>query len=105
MWKHEGPSGETTRTVEIRGVEHQMEYDEMDDPPSGEDGEDDFARRRSEGDGDEDDDEKRGRRWSKTVGSWGKGTKKLFGLKEAEDGYSEGAPLKKSVSTGGFIGS
>ena len=41
-------------------------------------------------------------------GSW-KGTKKLLGYsmgKEKEElGYSEGAPLKKSISTGGLIGS
>ncbi|ORX35411.1 hypothetical protein BD324DRAFT_96762 [Kockovaella imperatae] len=96
----EGPTGETTRTVELRGVKPDQGYNEeyVDD-----ESEDDFLRRRSEGESD--DEEKRGRRWSRTMGSWGKGTKKLFGLKDAEDAYSDGAPLKKSVSTGGFIGS
>jgi hypothetical protein len=69
---------------------------------------------------DEDDDErhKRGRRWSKSMSKgmgmggvdWGsgwKGTKKILTMGligDEEDGYANGAPLKKSVSTGGFIG-
>ena len=88
--------------MEIRGVAPDMEYDEEEDDAS--EGEDDFGKRKSGDDGDEYDD-KRGRRWSRTMGSWGKGTKKLLGLKDGGEGYSEGAPLKKSVSTGGFIGS
>ena len=103
VWKPtEGPTGETTRSLEIRGVEPKVGFQD--------DG-DDISDEEAIGDGEfgegEDDEygEKRGRRWSKTVGSWGKGTKKLFGVKDREDGYSEGAPLKKSVSTGGFIGS
>jgi hypothetical protein len=61
---------------------------------------------------------KRSRMWSKSMGmgsmssmgmgGWTKGTKKLLGLKEdkdKEEGYTEGAPLKKSSSTGGFVGS
>lgn len=60
----------------------------------------------------EEDGEKK-RRWSKTmtmgmgtVPGW-RGTKKLLGMKEdkKEDVYTEGAPLKKSVSTGGLMGS
>ena len=53
-----------------------------------------------------DEDGKRGRRWSKSMsmGSWSKGTKKLLGMKTEGEAYSEGAPLKKSISTGGFIG-
>lgn len=42
-----------------------------------------------------------------SVPGW-RGTKKLLGLKkdekEKDEAYTEGAPLKKSVSTGGFIG-
>jgi len=68
----------------------------------------------SEDDDDDDYHNKRGRRWSKSMGmgvDWGsswKGTKKiltmgLIGDEESE--YADGAPLKKSVSTGGFIGS
>ena len=44
----------------------------------------------------------RSRRWSKSMtlgGSW-KGTKKLLGMKEDKQMYSEGAPLKKTLSTG-----
>ncbi|WVQ97019.1 hypothetical protein IAU59_004129 [Kwoniella sp. CBS 9459] len=60
---------------------------------------------------------KRGRSWSKTMGSSWKGTKKLLSgknpvstkekekEKDDQSGYGAGAPLKKSVSTGGFIGS
>lgn len=106
----EGPDGETTRTIEIRGVAPSVEYDDDDavlDDVDGEEGEEGWS-------------DSRGRRWSKsmtmgmTVGSmnsvpgW-RGTKKLLGLKEdkkdKEEAYLEGAPLKKSVSTtGGFIG-
>ena len=86
----EGADGTTLRTIEIRGVVPQVEYDEDKDNDVEYD----------------DDEEGRGRRWSKTMtmgmGSW-KGTKKLLGMKE--DAYTEGSPLKKSVSTGGFIGS
>jgi len=105
----EGPDGETTRTIEIRGVVPTVEYDD-----------DDIAVDEAEGESDEGWSDSRGRRWSKSmtmgmnVGSmnsvpgW-RGTKKLFGLKEdkkdKEEAYLEGAPLKKSVSTtGGFIG-
>lgn len=72
-------------------------------------------------DEDEDDEErhKRGRRWSKSMSKgigmggvdWGsgwKGTKKILTMGligDEEEGYANGAPLKKSVSTGGFIGS
>lgn len=66
-------------------------------------------------DDDDDEDHKRGRRWSKSMGmgsvDWGsgwKGTKKILTMGligDEEEGYSEGAPLKKSVSTGGFVGS
>ena len=105
IWKPtEGPAGETTRSLEIRGVEPSVGFQDDDEDVSDDEaiGDDEF------GEVDEDEyGEKRGRRWSKTVGSWGKGTKKLFGVKEREGGagYAEGAPLKKSVSTGGFIGS
>lgn len=73
-----------------------------------------------ESEDDDDDDEtreKRGRRWSKSMSmgmgsvDWGsswKGTKKVLTLgligDEDEEGYSNGAPLKKSVSTGGMMG-
>lgn len=88
------PNGELTRTIAIKANEP-TEY--ADDDVALED-EDEGG----EGDG------KRGKNWGKTMsGSW-KGTKKLLGYsasREKEDaGYSEGAPLKKSVSTGGFIG-
>ncbi|OCF75229.1 hypothetical protein I204_04082 [Kwoniella mangroviensis CBS 8886] len=69
--------------------------------------------------GEEDEgDGKSGRRWSKSMGlssSWKVSKKLLTGKnpikdkeKDKEDGfmtYPQGAPLKKSVSTGGFIGS
>lgn len=54
--------------------------------------------------------DKRGRRWSKSMGmgsmnlGW-KETKKLLTGKSGDEGYDDGAPLKKSISTGGFIGS
>jgi hypothetical protein len=86
-----------TRRIEIRGVAApgNMAYDD-EDGMAVEDEEDD----------DEGGEEKRGRSWSKTM-SW-KGTKSLLTTgklpKEGET-YSSGAPLKKSVSTGGFIGS
>jgi hypothetical protein len=65
-------------------------------------------------DDDDDDYHKRGRRWSKSMGmgvDWGsgwKGTKKILTMGligDEEPEYADGAPLKKSVSTGGFIGS
>jgi hypothetical protein len=66
-------------------------------------------------DDDDEDYQKRGRRWSKSMGmgsvDWGsgwKGTKKILTMGligDEEEGYADGAPLKKSVSTGGFIGS
>lgn len=90
------PNGERTRTIQIRGVEPSEKYD--DDPNSDYDVDD------TDGDGDDD---HRGRSWSKTLvaGSW-KGTKKLLvGGSSKEEPYASGAPLKKSVSTGGFIGS
>jgi hypothetical protein len=70
----------------------------------------------SEDDDDDDEGHKRGRRWSKSMGmgsvDWGsswKGTKKILTMGLIGDGdeevYADGAPLKKSVSTGGFIGS
>lgn len=58
----------------------------------------------------EEDGEKK-RRWSKsmsmgmgTMPGW-RGTKKLLGMKEDKkgDGYTEGAPLTKSVSTGSYV--
>lgn len=64
--------------------------------------------------------DKRGRRWSKSMGmgsmSMGMGsmatmvpgwkeTKKLLTGKSSDEAYEEGAPLKKSISTGGFVGS
>lgn len=74
-----------------------------------------------ESDDDDDDDErreKRGRRWSKSMSmgmgnvDWGsgwKGTKKILTMgligDDEDEGYSNGAPLKKSISTGGLIGS
>ena len=90
------PNGERTRTIQIRGVEPSEKYD--DDPTSDYD---------VDGTDAEGDDEHRGRSWSKTLvaGSW-KGTKKLLvGGSNKEEPYMSGAPLKKSVSTGGFIGS
>lgn len=55
----------------------------------------------------------RGRSWSKTMGqtmSW-KGTKRLLTTgklptksESDTEGYSSGAPLKKSISTGGMTG-
>ncbi len=106
VWKASlQPNGDRTRAIAIRV--NSPEYD--DDDGELEDGDEEEGE---EGNG------KRGRMWSKSMsktmgmsGSW-KGTKKLLGYstasskeKEREDaGYSEGAPLKKSVSTGGFIG-
>ena len=65
-------------------------------------------------DDDDDDYQKRGRKWSKSMGmgsvDWGsswKGTKKILTMgliADEEPEYADGAPLKKSVSTGGFIG-
>lgn len=97
----EGENGEVTRTIELRGVEP-VEYD--DEAIGGEDNDE----------SDYEDGEKK-RRWSKsmsmgvnmnTVPGW-RGTMKLLGMKEErkEEGYTEGAPLKKSISTGGFTGS
>ena len=87
-----------TRSIEIRGVEA-IEYD---DESGDENGESDY-----------DENGEKKRRWSKSMGvnmntvpGW-RGTMKLLGMKEEkkEEGYTEGAPLKKSVSTGGFTGS
>lgn len=72
--------------------------------------------------------EKRGRRWSKSMGmgsmgmgsmsmgmgsmsmggivpGWKETKKLLTGKSGADEGYEDGAPLKKSSSTGGFVGS
>lgn len=63
-----------------------------------------------DGEGEDADGSKRGRGWSAsmTKGSW-MGTKKLLtmgigGLTAKEETYEGGGPLKKSLSTGGFIG-
>ncbi|WVQ85359.1 hypothetical protein IAT38_007524 [Cryptococcus sp. DSM 104549] len=94
-------NGEETRGLVLRGMGENDEavddeYDEEDDGEDGGEG--------GEGAG------KRGRSWSKTMGSSWKGTKKLLSgknpvkEKEKEGAYDQGAPLQKSVSTGGFIG-
>ncbi|ORY24673.1 hypothetical protein BCR39DRAFT_600416 [Naematelia encephala] len=102
--------GSISRSIEIRGSPLAGDdEDDADQALADEDAGDD-----EDGSGGEDgvDGHKRGRSWSKSMmsGSW-KGTKKLLGVssfakdKEKEEPYGEGAPLKKSVSTGGFIGS
>lgn len=85
------------QTVVVKGYDNALESEDDDD--------DDEAR------------EKRGRRWSKSMSmgmgsvDWGsswKGTKKILTMGligDEEENYADGAPLKKSVSTGGFIGS
>ncbi|WWC88112.1 uncharacterized protein L201_003016 [Kwoniella dendrophila CBS 6074] len=89
------------------------------------DDDDDENEGEKDGEGEDDDEDgKRGsRRWSKSMGlgsSWKASKKLLTGKnpmsssskdkdkdKDKDDilGYGQGAPLKKSVSTGGFIGS
>lgn len=89
---------QTVVVTDVRGYDNALESEDDDD--------DDEAR------------EKRSRRWSKgmTMGmgsvDWGsswKGTKKILTMgligDDEGDAYADGAPLKKSVSTGGFIGS
>ena len=95
------PNGDRTRSISIKGMVPN-EWEEDDEALDVADGED--------GEGGEEVG-KRGRNWTKSMsGSW-RGTKKLLGYsigakeKERDEvGYTEGAPLKKSVSTGGFIG-
>ncbi|WWC60529.1 uncharacterized protein I303_103103 [Kwoniella dejecticola CBS 10117] len=114
-----GEDGEESRKMSIK--DHDVdddsyavddeEYDESEEPRKGYGAEDD--------DGDDGDENGKGaRRWSKSMGlgsSW-KGTKKLLTGKNPMSStkdkdkdeimsYGQGAPLKKSVSTGGFIGS
>ena len=99
-------NGQRTRAIAIRGNER-TDYDDDDA---------DEVAVNDEDDGEGEEDGKLGRVLGKTMsGSW-KGTKKLLGYStsasrekemekvDADQGYSEGAPLKKSVSTGGFIG-
>ncbi|RXK42570.1 hypothetical protein M231_00124 [Tremella mesenterica] len=97
------PNGDRTKAIAIRGLEHESspEYEEevLDETDAADDAED------------EDGEAGRGRRWSKSVvsGSW-KGTKKLLlvggsSSTSKDEGYASGAPLKKSVSTGGLMGS
>lgn len=89
---------QTVVVTDVKGYDNALESEDDDD--------DDEAR------------EKRSRRWSKSMtmgmgsvdwGSGWKGTKKILTMglmgDDEEEGYSNGAPLKKSVSTGGFIGS
>ena len=96
-WKAElSQNGQRTRQLEIRGYDRSDGYDEtaLDDMEMV----------------DEDHESGRGRKWSKTIGTYSgwTGTKKLLkaasGEREESLGYSSGAPLKKSISTGGFIG-
>ncbi|OCF43218.1 hypothetical protein I317_02926 [Kwoniella heveanensis CBS 569] len=110
-----GEDGEERRALAIR--DHDADANEY----AIEDEEDDEDDGEEEGEGGADGagGHKRGRSWSKTMGSSWKGTKKLLSGKnpvsskekekdkEKEDlsAYGAGAPLKKSVSTGGFIGS
>ncbi|KAK8865677.1 hypothetical protein IAR55_000822 [Kwoniella newhampshirensis] len=98
-----GEDGEQSRRYEIKGMDDDFRTDEDEEDEEGEEGEDG-------GNGGH----KRGRSWSKTMGSSWKGTKKLLSgknpvkekEKEEDSLYgTNGAPLKKSVSTGGFIGS
>ena len=106
VWKASlAANGERTRAIAIRGNnETPLDYDDDNDIAlADQDG--------VEQEGDVELTGKRDRKWSKTMsmsGSW-KGTKKLLGYSDTKEkdlgGYNEGAPLKKSVSTGGFIGS
>ncbi|WVF70651.1 hypothetical protein IAT40_005444 [Kwoniella sp. CBS 6097] len=111
-----GEDGEERRALAIK--DHNADEYAIDDE------EDDEEEGEEDGEGDGEDGvggHKRGRSWSKTMGSSWKGTKKLLSgknpvssskekekEKEKEEdlsAYGAGAPLKKSVSTGGFIGS
>lgn len=88
------PNGQLIRSLSLKGVPA-TQYD------------DDEAVDDEEEDDEEEEDGKRGK-WTKSMsGSW-RGTKKLLGYsakeKEESTAYNDGAPLKKSVSTGGFIG-
>jgi hypothetical protein len=113
-------NGERKMQLGIQGVEGYGPGDDdalADDDEDDDDGEEDDGGEEGEDDGEEGG--KRGRRWSKNMGmsgmgmgmgmgGWTKGTKKLLGIsaekEKKDDGYTEGAPLKKSSSTGGFIG-
>lgn len=92
------------RAIEIRN--HHVEYESDDEPAA--DNDDVAVEDEEEG---TDDEARRSRRWSKSMGmgsTWKgtkKGTLKLLGMKDEKEGYTEGAPLKKSASTGGFTAS
>lgn len=94
----DGQQHQTVVVTDVKGYDNALESDDDDD---------DDERR-----------EKRGRRWSKSMtkgmgsvdwGSGWKGTKKILTMgligDDEDEGYSNGAPLKKSISTGGLIGS
>ncbi|WWD18142.1 hypothetical protein CI109_102591 [Kwoniella shandongensis] len=113
-----GEDGQEGRQYEIKGMDRDDDSALLDSEGIGPDDENDMAVEDEEDDEDGDEDgesggHKRGRSWSKTMGSSWKGTKKLLSgknpvtkEKEEESSYgTNGAPLKKSVSTGGFIGS
>ncbi|WWC68419.1 uncharacterized protein I206_102346 [Kwoniella pini CBS 10737] len=119
-----GENGEETRKLSIKdhnvdeGDSYAVDDEEFDETEQARKIYGGVEDEEGEEDDEEDENRKGGRRWSKTMGlgsSW-KGTKKLLTGKnpmsstkdkEKDDvlGYGQGAPLKKSVSTGGFIGS
>ncbi|WVR05651.1 hypothetical protein IAU60_002673 [Kwoniella sp. DSM 27419] len=100
-----GEDGTETRGLAIKGhdTDDYAVEDDDEEEEGGEEGEGEDGNGGS----------KRGRSWSQTMGSSWKGTKKLLSGKnpvssskdKEEPTYSAGAPLKKSVSTGGLIGS